>query len=108
MPLFLTSLMTGVFSGFMSFFLKFFTRKLALAATFLALTLTMVAAFVAALSAALSTISYVTPDFIADGFGLVMPPNYVTCLGAMYAANVAKFIFDRNRDIVNGQMRLFS
>ena len=108
MPLFLTTLMSSLFGAFMDFFTKFLTRKMALGVTFLAIMTSMIAIFIAALNAAIATISYAMPSFLSEGFGLFMPSNTLLCLTAIYSAQVARFIFDRNRDIVNGQVRIFS
>lgn len=108
MPAFLTTLMTSLFGSFMDFFTRFLTRKLALGATFLAIMMGMIAIFIAALNAAIASMSYVMPDFLGDAFGLFMPSNTLLCITAIYSAQVARFIFDRNKDIVNGQIRIFS
>jgi len=108
MPLFLTSLFTSFFGGLMEFFTRFLTRKLALGVTFLAIMAAMIAVFMAALSAAISTISYAMPPFLSEGFGLFMPSNSLLCITAIYSAQVARFIYDTNKDIVAGQMRIFS
>lgn len=108
MPLFITSILTSFFGGLMDYFTRILTRKLALGATFLVIMASMIAVFVAALNAAIATISYAMPAFLSEGFGLFMPSNTLLCLTAIYSAQVARFIFDTNKDIVAGQMRIFS
>lgn len=105
---FLFALMSSMFAGLMNFFVKFLSRKLALGAVFLTIMVAMVAVFIAALNAIIATFAYAMPSFLSDGFGMFMPDNTLLCLTAIYSAQVARFVFDRNRDIVAGQTRLFS
>jgi len=108
MPIFLISILTSLFGALVDFFTRVLTRKLAVGATFLTIMIALVAAFIAALDAAISTISYAMPSFLSEGFGLFMPSNTLLCITAIYTAQLARFIYDTNKDIISNQVRIFS
>lgn len=92
--LWLGNVLVTLFGSLASFFAAYVSKKVALTAAALASFAALTAAFAAAVKALITTIIWTLPDWAAAGAGLFLPPNLAACLGALFAARVARWIYE--------------
>lgn len=86
--------LTSVFGALFSFFASYIGKKVAVGAAVAATLLTVTTAFYVAIKLlVVGVTSAVTNQWLLMGFYAVWPSNAETCITAMFAAEVAGFLY---------------
>jgi hypothetical protein len=90
----LANVILGLVTSAASFFGLQLSKKVLFAATAIASFLSLTATFVAVVHGLLAGISHTMPSAMANAFALFMPDNLSACISAVFAAKVARWIYD--------------
>lgn len=98
----LASLLASLLGGLISFFAQRLTRRIANIAAMVVALGALTTAFWAACEALIAGIGLVTPEFLSQGIGMVVPSNAPVCFAAIASAHVLKWVYDWQVKIMLG------
>lgn len=97
MPLFAT-LVVSLFGSIASFFGLQMAKKTLFATAAIAAGLILTLAMFAFIKGLLAGIIYTFPPGVGGWFAAVIPTNAISCIGAVLAAKMARFVYDYNME----------
>lgn len=84
----------SVFSSLFAFLASYISKKVALGAAVVATLLTTTTAFYVVMKALVAGVAYsISNQYLLMGFYAVWPSNAETCLAAIFAAEIAAFLY---------------
>lgn len=101
----LAAVLGGLFTKLVEFFGSYLTKRLAIIVAVLAAITTVVTGFLAAIRMAIESISVITPPFLNDVAGLVIPENVPVLISILISARITRWAYDWNVRVI--QWRLF-
>ncbi|ARU88507.1 DUF5455 family protein [Pseudomonas sp. M30-35] len=102
----LATVLGGLFAALLSFFVRFFTKKFALTAAFAAGSLVLFGTFFSVIWGLLQGLNYVAPAEVGMAFRIIVPNNFVTCMGAYLTARIARWVYDWNTRVLQFRLNL--
>lgn len=102
----LAAVLGGLFSGLIVFFAKYLSKRLALTAAFIAASIALFSVFFAACFGLLSAISVAAPPEISIAIRFFLPSNTDVCVGAIFAAKTARWVYDWNTRVIQFRLNL--
>jgi hypothetical protein len=97
----LAAFIASLVGGLASFFGQFIGRKATLILVGVTVLTGMTVALVAAINLAIATIAVAVPDVVFIAASWVVPSNASTCIGAIVAGHVAKWVYDTQYAVLN-------
>jgi magnesium-transporting ATPase (P-type) len=91
-----------IFAGLFGFLATYFTKKVTYGAAVVTTVLAVTATFYIAIQGLVHTLAYtITDEWLLVGFFSVLPGNAVTCITAMFFAEIAGFIYRHQLYTIN-------
>lgn len=96
----------GLFASLLTFFVKFVSKKFALTAAFATGSLMLFGVFFAVVWGCLQAVRIAAPSEVSMAFSLIVPNNFVTCVGAMLTAKIGRWVYDWNTRVLQFRLNL--
>lgn len=102
----LATVLGGLFAALLTFFVKFLSKKFALTAAFATGSIMLFGTFFTVIWGLLQGIRVAAPPEVGDAFNLIVPNNFITCVGAWATARIARWVYDWNTRVLQFRLNL--
>jgi Family of unknown function (DUF5455) len=96
----LATFIGGLMGGLATFFGEWISRRALLIIVAVTVLTAITAALVAGINAAMSLAAVATPDVVVVAASWVVPSNASTCIGAIVAGHVARWVYDTQYSVL--------
>lgn len=98
------ALVTSIFAlaaTVFAWFATWFTKKIAINLTILTLILGLAFAAFLAIETMVLGLSYVAPEGLVKGFGMIVPSNLIPCASTVFSARVVRWVWEWKAYTIN-------